>query len=103
GESAYRPFGGMVTGAAGTGQPPAHGRDLKDAAAPLLSHNRKRSAGHIDDAVEVRIHHRLEPLRAQLLERRNISVASVVHDDIEPPERVHGSLHGGMGGVLVYY
>ena len=101
GESANRPFGGMVSRAAGKGQAAADGRDLKDAAALLLSHDRQRGTGHVDDAIEVGVHHRLESLRAQLLERRDIAVARVIHDDIETPERVHRHLHGRIGRLLI--
>jgi len=36
-----------------------------------------------------------------LLERSNIAVARVVHDDIETPERLHGRLYRFLGRVLV--
>src|SRR5215470_9437811 len=74
---------------------------LKDAAALLLSHDRYRSAGHVDDTIEVGVHHRLESLRAQLLERCDIAVARVVHHDIETPEGVDRNLHSSMGRALV--
>src|ERR1700722_5542618 len=50
------------------------GAQLADAAAPLLAHDRYGRAGDVNHAIEVGIHHRLEPLRAQLLERRDIAV-----------------------------
>src|SRR5215472_1559361 len=74
---------------------------LKDAAALLLSHDRYRSAGHVDDTIEVGVHHCLESLRAQLLERCDIAVARVVHYDIEMPEGVDCHPHGSMSCVLL--
>jgi len=67
----------------------------------LLSHYRESSAGHVDNAIKVGVNQRLESLRAQLLERRNIAVARVVHDDIETPERVHRYLHCCIGRILI--
>src|SRR5258706_347172 len=86
---------------AGPGQPPTHGRNLKDAAALLLAHDRKCGAGHVDYAVEVGIDHGLESFRTQLLERRNITVARVVHHDIKPPERIYTGLYSRIGRILV--
>jgi hypothetical protein len=59
----------------------------------LLSHDRQCGAGHKNDAVEVRIDQRLEPLRAQLLKRRDITVACIIHNDVQTPERLYGGLH----------
>jgi hypothetical protein len=67
----------------------------------MLSHNRQRGAGRVDDPIEVRVNQRLEPLRTQLLERRNIAVARVVHDDVETSECVDCQLHCGMGRILI--
>jgi hypothetical protein len=44
-----------------------------DAAASLLAHVWYGRTGDINDAIEIGVNHRLEPLRAQLLERRNIA------------------------------
>ena len=43
-------------------------------------------AGDVNHAIEVGIHHRLEPLRTQLLERRDIAVPGVIHDNVETSE-----------------
>src|SRR6516165_7748733 len=74
---------------------------LKDAAALLLSHDRYRSSGHVDDTIEVGVHHRLESLRAQLLERCDIAVARIIHHNIETTEGVDGHLHSSMGRTFV--
>jgi hypothetical protein len=91
----------MVRCAARKRQATAHRRYLKDAAALLLSHDRQGSAGHVDYTVEISVNDRLESLRAQLLEWRNIAVARVIHHHIEMPEGIHGRLHGGIGRTLV--
>src|SRR3954453_22140581 len=95
------PFGGVIRRAAGPGQTPTHGRNLKDAAALLLAHDWKRGAGHVDYAVEVGIDHGLESFRTQLLEGRKITVARVVHHDIKLPERIYCGLHSRIGRILV--
>src|SRR5437773_3326939 len=83
----------MVAGTARTGQATAHGGDLKDVTAPLLAHERKRSASHINDAIEICVHQRLESLRTQLLERSDVTVSRVIYDDIEVSENVNRHLH----------
>src|SRR6266699_838724 len=82
----------MVAGTARTGQAAAHGGDLKDVTAPLLAHDRQRSAGHINDAIEICVHQRLESLRTQLLERSDVTVSRVIYDDIEVSENVNRHL-----------
>jgi len=46
---------------------------------------------------------RLESLRAQLLERSDVTVARVVHNDIETPERLHRQLHRYMSRVFIHH
>src|SRR2546427_7412370 len=91
----------MVAGAARTGQAATHGGDLKDVTAPLLAHDRKRSASHINDAIEICVHQRLESLRTQLLERSDVAVSSVIYDDIEVSENVNRHLHRCLGRLFV--
>src|SRR5256886_1145467 len=101
GKSSNRPLGSMVAGTARTGQAAAHGGDLKDVTAPLLAHDRKRSAGHINDAIEICVHQRLESLRTQLLERSDVAVSSVIYDDIEASESVDCHLHRCLRRLFV--
>jgi hypothetical protein len=35
--------------------------------------------------------------------RYPVAESRVIHDDIEPPERVHRRLHSGIGGTLICY
>src|SRR5207245_10013023 len=91
----------MVAGTARTGQAAAHGGDLKDVTAPLLAHDRQRSAGHINDAIEICVHQRLESLRTQLLERSDVAASSVIYDDIEVSENVNRQLHESLHRPLV--
>src|SRR5947208_16680495 len=91
----------MVAGTARPGQAAAHGGDLKDVTAPLLAHNRQRSAGHINDAIEVCVHQRLESLRTQLLERNDVTVSRVIYDDIELSQYANRHLRKGLRRVLV--
>jgi hypothetical protein len=51
----------------------------------VFTNDGQSGAGHIDDAIEARVDERLEPLRTQLLEGRNIAVARLVQDDIATP------------------
>ena len=81
-KSPNSPFGGMVARTAGTGQPTADGGYLKDAPAPLLSHDREGGAGHINDAVEVRIDQRLESLRIQRVFEKLISVSVIQNQSL---------------------
>jgi hypothetical protein len=60
----------------------------------LLAHVRHGRAGDVNDAIEVGVDHGLEPLRAQLLELRNIAEPGVVNDDVETPKRINRYLHG---------
>ena len=53
----------------------------------LLAHVWYARTGDINDAIEIGVNHCLEPLRTQLLERRNIAEPGVVNDDIETPKR----------------
>ncbi len=60
--------------------------------------------GDINDAIEIGVNHRLEPLRAQLLERRNIRCEPGVinANHVETPKRVKCSpAHGGLSGALI--
>src|SRR5882757_1808259 len=91
----------MVAGTARTGQAAAHGGDLKDVTAPLLAHDRQRSAGHINDAIEICVHQRLESLRTQLLERSDVTVSRVIYDDIEVSENVNRHLHRCLRRLFV--
>src|SRR5205807_8895652 len=91
----------MVSGAAWTGQAATHGGDLKDVTAPLLAHDRKRSASHINDAIEICVHQRLESLRTQLLERSDVAISSVIYDDTEVSESVNCHLHRFLGRLFV--
>src|SRR5437867_11119062 len=91
----------MVSGAARTGQAAAHGGDLKDVTAPLLAHDRKRSAGHINDAIEFCVHQRLESNRTQLLERSYVAVSSVIFDDNEATECVDCHLQRCLRSLFV--
>src|SRR5437660_10645900 len=91
----------MVAGTAWTGQAAAHGGDLKDVTAPLLAHDRQRRAGHINDAIEICVHQRLESLRTQLLERSDVTVSRVIYDDIEVSENVNRHLHRSLRRFFV--
>src|SRR6266481_6363027 len=91
----------MVAGTARTSQATTHGGDLKDVTAPLLAHDRQRSAGHINDAIEICVHQRLESLRTQLLERSDVTVSRVIYDDIEVSENVNRHLHRCLRRLFV--
>ena len=56
---------------------------------------------NVNDAIEVGVNHRLEPLRAQLLERRNIAEPGVINDHVETPKRVKCYLHGGLSRAFI--
>src|SRR5256714_10528181 len=91
----------MVSGAARTGQAATHGGDLKDVTAPLFAHGRQRSAGHINDAIKICVHQRLESLRTQLLERSDVTVSRVIYHDIEVSENVNRHLHRCLRRLFV--
>src|SRR5262245_53328389 len=91
----------MVRSAARHRQTTPQGGYLEDYAAPLFSHDRQRSAGYVDNAVEVGVNHRLESLRAQLLERGNIAVSCIIYDDIKASKLVRCDLHSRRSGVLI--
>src|SRR5881394_1297313 len=91
----------MVAGAARTSQATTHGGDLKDVTAPLLAHDRQRSAGHVHDAIEICVHQRLESLRTQLLEWSDVTVSRVIYDDIEASESADCHLHRCLGRLFV--
>jgi hypothetical protein len=57
--------------------------------------------GDINDAIEIGVNHCLEPLRTQLLERRNIAEPGVVNDDVETPKRIKRYLHGGLSRAFI--
>src|SRR6202166_318836 len=95
------PFRCMVRRAARSGQAAADRRYLEDAAAPLLAHVRYGRTGDVNDAIEVGVNHRLQPLRAQLLERRNIAEPGVINDHVETPKRVKCYLHGGLSRAFI--
>src|SRR5262249_49423981 len=94
-------LGGMVRSAPRQRQTTTHRGYLEDYAASLFSHHWQRSAGHVDDAVEVGVNHRLESLRAQLLERGNIAVPSIIYDDIKASILLHCDLHSRSSRVLI--
>ena len=54
----------------------------------MLAHVWYGRTGDINDAKEIGVNHCLEPLRTQLLERRNIAEPSVVNDEVETPKRI---------------
>src|ERR1700733_15334497 len=91
----------MVRRAARSGQAAADRRYLEDAAALLLAHERHGRAGDVNHTVEVGIHHRLEPLGAQLLERRDIAIPGVIHYNVETTKRVKCYLHGGLSRAFI--
>src|SRR5882762_4222306 len=91
----------MVAGTARTGQAAAHGGDLKDVTAPLLAHDWQRSAGHINDPIEICVHQRLKSLRTKLLERSDVTVSRVIYDDIEASESVDCHLHRCLRRLFV--
>ena len=95
------PFRCMVRRAARSGQAAADRRDLEDAAASLRAHVRYGRTGDVNDAIEVGVNHRLEPLRAQLLERRNIAEPGVINDHVETPKRIKCYLHGGLSRAFI--
>src|SRR5215467_13144870 len=100
-KASNRPFRCMISCAARSGQSAADRRYLEDAAAPLLAHVRYGRTGDVNDAIEVGVNHRLEPLRTQLLERRNIAEPGVINDHVETPKRVKCYLHGGLSRALI--
>ena len=63
---------------------------------PFLPQERSRLLVQLDinDAIEIGVNHCLEPLRTQLLERRNVAEPGVVNDDVEAPKRIKRYLHG---------
>src|SRR5438477_9908799 len=91
----------MVASAAGAGQAATHGGDLKDVTAPLLAHDRQRSTGHVNDAIKICVHQRLESLRTQLLERSDVAVSRVIYEDIEVSENVNRQLHRCLRRLFV--
>src|SRR5258706_10966629 len=74
---------------------------MEDAAALWLAHERSGRRVDVDYTIEVGIHHRLEPLRAQLLERRDIAVPGVIHDNVETSECGNRRLHGRLSGAFI--
>src|SRR6266478_2492509 len=66
-----------------------------------LAHERYGRAGDVNHAIKVGIHHRLEPLRAQLLERRDIAVPGVIHDNVETSKCGNRRLHGRLSGAFM--
>jgi hypothetical protein len=63
--------------------------------AALLAQNRQRRLGGVHRAEEHGLDLIAERLVAHVLDRGEVGVAGVVHDDIEPAERVERGLHGG--------
>src|SRR5258706_15249841 len=74
---------------------------MEDAAALWLAHERSGRRVDVNHAIEVGVHHGLEPLRAQLLERCNIAVPGVIHDNVETSKRGNRRLHGRLSGAFI--
>nr|WP_037583141.1 hypothetical protein [Stigmatella aurantiaca] len=68
---------------------------MEDVPTALRAHDRKRCAREVDHAVEAGVDQCLELLRADLLERTHVAIASVVHEDVQPPEGIEGGPNGG--------
>jgi hypothetical protein len=100
-KASNRPFRCMVRRAAGPSQAAADRRYLEDAAAPLLAHVRYGRTGDVNDSIEVGVNHCLEPLRTQLLERRNIAKPGVVNDYVETPKCGNRRLHGRLSRAFI--
>jgi hypothetical protein len=70
-------------------------------AVTLPAQHGQRGFGHIHDAEEVGLDLRPEVPERDVLDRREVGVAGVVDDHVEPPERAERELDGGLGGVRV--
>src|ERR1700681_1526960 len=68
---------------------------------PLLCSRMNGTAARVTLTIEVGIYHRLEPLRAQLLERRDIAVQGVIHDNVETSKCGNRRLHGRLRGAFI--
>ena len=55
----------------------------------LLAQNRERRLGDVDDAEEVGVDLPAEILERDVLDGREIRVAGVVDDDVDPAEALH--------------
>src|SRR5208283_711193 len=54
-----------------------------------------------NDTIKIGVKHCLEPLRTQLLERRNIAEPGVINDDVETPKLIERYLHGGLSRAFI--
>src|ERR1700682_1153339 len=63
-------------------------------AAALLAQDRQRGARDVDDAIEIGFHLRAEIGVVAFLDRGDVAVTRVVHDDIEAAEGIDGLLNG---------
>jgi hypothetical protein len=68
---------------------------------PLLCSRMSGTAARVTLTIEVGIYHRLELLRAQLLERRDIAVQGVIHDNVETSKCGNRRLHGRLSGAFI--
>ena len=83
------------------GHPPADGRHLEDAAAPLPAHDGQGCAGEVHHPEQVGLHHVAELLGADLLKGRIELVAGVVHQHVQSAERLHCLSHRGLRRRLI--
>ena len=75
---------------------PADRRDIDDHAGLLRAHGRKRGAGHVEDADEIRADLALDQLGRRGFERTESAEAGVVDHDVEPAEGLERPRDGAL-------
>ncbi len=92
------PLGGVVGAAEWHRDDPGRRRQLDDVARALLAQVRQRGLDHPHRAEQVGFELVAQFPLGQLLDRADLGVAGVVHDDVEPAEVLFGLLHGREDG-----
>src|SRR5258705_1676933 len=100
-ETAHRPLGRVIRRIARNRVTATDRRHLKDVTALLLTHHGHSGARGVHHAVKACVHDRLEVVRTHLLERCKLSIACVIHQNVQPPECIHCQLHGSFCGGFV--
>ena len=74
---------------------------VEDLAVRLLHEPGLSGFGHVEDALEVDVHHQVPVLLGHLEEQVVAGDAGVVDQHVDPAELVDHALHGGLGGGRV--
>src|SRR5437016_1246200 len=90
----HRRLGRRVAGHTSGARAPGHRADIDDLARALPDHHAPRGLREEKDAGEIRLHHGVPLLAGKILEGRADPVAGIVDEEIDAPERLHGSGHG---------